>query len=494
MSRRAALAVALGLLSVGAPRGVAGAAPPAADPAAVRAALRAAEGKALLPVLRAAVKGDHRRQALWVAARLRAAVPDHAEAGHALATWTPDRLQDGEAPSRGFVAARDAALKRLVAEHVAALKALEAAGAPAADTRAVAEAGLGLGPTDPTLRARVARDGDAWCGGFGAVPTAVLEAAFGPRAPAVEFPPPWDDATLRVRAAWPEARALVVGCLRYLDGDAPAAAFGRAAKVAAVEAHLLSTFGDAAKEDRDPERAADALVSLVSVPDGDTLVRLAKALATPGGRAPVDGPETASRWWEPWRRVAVVMRGHRDNPWVPPDAGLLGFAAWLAARRHWVVPAGGRTWDAGTWVLLDGIAGTYEGFVPAGASGGELDPAGAWRLAAARALDDRGAFVPWATLLETPGTGTVAAPREDVRLVFAGAEREAKRLLPASAQATALVAALARREASKGGRRFAAYVAETAKRGSAPDLDKAFGVRPGTVAAWVAEDLAALRR
>jgi hypothetical protein len=146
---------------------------------------------------------------------------------------------------------------------------------------------------------------------------------------------------------------------------------------------------------------------------------------------------------------------------------------------------GGRTWDAGTWALAEGIGGMYEGFVPKGAQGGDLDATKVWRLAVARTARDRGALLPWETVLGMNGTKAADEPKVDLAVTFAGAPQDAKQVTILTAQATALVTALATRDGAKGARKFAAFAQETAKRGAAPDLDKAFGVKPGTVFRWI---------
>ena len=73
----------------------------------------------------------------------------------------------------------------------------------------------------------------------------------------------------------------------------------------------------------------------------------------------------------------------------------------------------------------------------------------------------------------------------DVPIAGGGGPQDAKQATIVTAQATALVTTLATRDGAKGARKFAAYLQETAKRGSAPDLDKAFGVKAGTVFHWI---------
>jgi hypothetical protein len=448
-------------------------------------AVHATEAKALLPVLRAALKGDHRRQAWYVATRLLVANPACGEASTAVRQWRPDQLQEGEAPSKAFVALRDAALKKVGNEYAQAARKLQGAGAKPVETWGLVERALAYGNRDADAVASIDAAGETWCGGWGTVKKDVLEETLGAAASSIAFVPEWDDAFLRVRCAWPEAKGARVGCLRVVTNGPAPEAFARFALVAAVEAHFVATFGTFAKEEKDAERAADQMTTLVAVPDAATLEAVAKPLAQPNPRIATPGPEKASRWYDPWRRVAVVMKGHRDNAFVPPDALLAGLAAYLDVRHHVLVPAGGRTWDAGTWALADGIGGLYEGFVPKGALGGELDVAKVWRLAVARAARDRGSAKPWEAVLEMNGTQAADEPKVDVPIAFAGAPQDAKQVTIVTAQATALVTALATRDGAKGARKFAAFLQETAKRGSAPDLDKAFGVKPGTVFRWI---------
>jgi len=453
-------------------------------PAAVTA-LHAFEAKALLPVLRAAVKGDHRRQAWYLATRMLVANPACDEAATTVKTWRPADLQEGEAPSKAFLAQRDAMLKKVGSEYAQAARKLQTAGATPIDTWGIVERALAYGNKDADTLASIDAAGEAWCGGWGTVKKAVLEETLGAAAATVVFLPEWDDAFLRVRCLWPDAKGARVGALRVVTGAAAAEAFGRLARVAAIEAHLLSTYGGAAKEEKDPERADEQRTTLVAVPDAATLEAVARPLAQPNPRIATAGPEKASRWYDPWRRVAVVMQGHRDNAWVPPEAMLSGMAAYLLVRHHWLAPAGGRTWDAGTWALADGMAGLYEGFEPKGAQGGELDVTKVWRLAVARSARDRGSLLPWETVLEMNGTKAADESKVDLPITWAGAPQDAKQVTIVTAQATALVTALATRDGAKGARKFASFVLETAKRGAAPDLDKAFGVKPGTVFRWV---------
>jgi hypothetical protein len=166
-----------------------------------------------------------------------------------------------------------------------------------------------------------------------------------------------------------------------------------------------------------------------------------------------------------------------------------GLAAFLLVRHHWLVPAGGKTWDAGSWAFAEGFAGMYEGFVARGPTGGDLDPKQVWRLAVAKAARAQGAWATWEAILAQVGARTGEPTTTDLKVTFQGAEHDAKRVVLGTAQATALVWGLAHHDGAKGARRLTALVQETAKRGAAPDLDKAYGTKPGTVFRWLDDAL-----
>ena len=138
--------------------------PLAAADAAVKAgveAVHALEAKTLLPVLRAAVKGDHRRQAWWVATRLLVANPSCDEASAAVRQWRPDQLQEGEAPSKQFLALRDAALKKVGNEYAQTARKLQTAGAKPLETWGLVERALAYGNRDADALASIDAAGEA---------------------------------------------------------------------------------------------------------------------------------------------------------------------------------------------------------------------------------------------------------------------------------------------------------------------------------------------
>lgn len=497
----------LAALTFGGPS--AGHAGPPVDPQAVVDAVHALEGKALLPVLRAAVKSDHRRQAWWLAGRLLAVLPKSDEATTALKAFTPEQLQEGEAPSRAFVAQRDAALKKVGAAYAKAAREVTASGAPAEAAWPLVERALALGNDDADVVQAAATAGETFCGGFGMVKTLDVEEWLGTTPTPVLWMSDWDDASLRVRVVWPDAKVARIGVLRVAVGGTPNEALPRLALLSAVDATFVRMFGSLAKEEKDPERAAETWSTLVLATEPAVFEKVAKAVTTSGGRRarPAESPEGASSWLEPWRRIAVVLREHRDNAWVPPDALACGMAAYLLARHHLVAPVGGSPFDSGTWALLTGLRGLFEGAARSSqgrAAVVSLGSCASWRVAVARAARDRGTFHAWPSLLAMSGTEVAELPLVDFGVSYRGASQEARRVTIASAQATALVATLVLRDTEKadgkpdskpdtkpdrGARRFAGLLSDVAKRGAAPDLDKAVGARPGTVARWVDEVL-----
>ena len=158
---------------------------------------------------------------------------------------------------------------------------------------------------------------------------------------------------------------------------------------------------------------------------------------------------------------------------------MLGQASRVLVRRH--IGAGAAGWLAGrgTWIL-EGVVGAYEGFVPAGAGGGDVDPAKCFRLYAAKALQAEGGWMPWAQAFELDRDAADRVPKVDLaKLKVAGIEHDAKQVAPLSAQATALVLGLWKVDPVKGPKRLATLLEETYKRDRLPDLDKTMGLGAG---------------
>jgi hypothetical protein len=130
----------------------------------------------------------------------------------------------------------------------------------------------------------------------------------------------------------------------------------------------------------------------------------------------------------------------------------------------------------GAWIL-DGLAGAFEGFLPAKEwkKSGEIDPGACWRLAVAKGLHEAGKLLPWDQFLDLDRAKAEEVPRETLEVAFGGANREAKNVDVVAAQATALVVAILKAEKGGGPKKLAELLTETLKRDSLPDLEKALG-------------------
>ncbi|MCC7140201.1 MAG: hypothetical protein IT460_17400 [Planctomycetes bacterium] len=491
MACRASGVLVVALLLVG---GAPGPAPSAAaaDAPSHAADLRAAEAKALLPLLKAAVKGDHRRQAWWLATRILVAEPGCGEAEGALRTWKDKDFQGGEDPTKSFLEKRDAALKKLGDAYAATVRSMQAAGAKPQETWALVERALAYGNRDADVTAALASAEQTWCGGWGTQAKEAVDAALGAAAPSVEFVAEHDEALLRVKPLWPDAKAVRVGSLRLVTGVPAAEAWKLVTTLSALEAHFVAAFGSRTRPERDPEVEVRRTPTLVVVPDVETYDRLAEALfAPPPDRAdprydPTPELKASSRWYDPRRRLGLVLWGHRDNPWLRPETSLLGLAAATLARKHLATSGWGWLPGPGGWVLLDGLGGVYEGFVPTGPLAGDVDPAKAWKLAVARAEKDRGGLAKWDDVVALDTQRLRDEPRADLKLTFDGKPQDAKRTLLPAAQATALVWGIWRHDA-KGCKKLADLLEEAFKRDRLPDLDKGLGARPGSAYRWAEE-------
>lgn len=446
-------------------------APARAEPPKSVADLHAAEVKALLPVLRAAVKEDFRRQAFAVAVRIQAADPDHVEAANVLKLPLPKDRQDGREPTKPFLQKRDAALG-LLAKAYAALAKATAAGGQAADGVPLLERALayddGLTEAHQQLEAAGRRSVGAW----GSVEKAAFETAFSGVGSVVTFPSEMDDEVLKIRMAWPESKVVRWKGWR-VHGTLPIAEVGPLVlALAAEETSFVATFGSHVKPTKEEELPTD----LVLVPDAKVYERLVDLLVWDRDR---EKAKQAGCWYEAWGRRLLVLTPPTDNPWIGTQAQMLGQAARVLVRRHLGAGASGGVSGRGTWIL-DGIIGAYEGFVPAGADAGDVDPSKCWRLCAAKALHAGGGWMPWAQAFELDRDGADRVPKVDLpKLKVAGAEHDAKQVAPLAAQATALVVGLWKTEPAKGPKRLAALLEEVYKRDRLPDLDKTVGTGAG---------------
>jgi hypothetical protein len=399
--------------------------------------------------------------------------PGHAEA-LAVVGRRPEELVEGVDPEKGFLARRDAAYAKAGAAWAALSRVLTAKGLKPTEYWFVVERALAYGNRDADVVASLEAGDYAWAGTWGAVKRQGKWAEWvTPLGDAVSWPAEWDDHFLRAKAFWPDARVARLWGWRVIASLPPDDMWRVLGTLAAVETHLVDALGSIRKAPRDARREEEELTDLLLLPDVALYERI--GLVDLEDAAPEDRARfrAATGWHDAGRRRLLVLAKHPVDPWIGDDANWVGFAAKALARRHLGPPTG---WISGrgTWIL-DGVAGAYEGFVAKGTTGGEVDPARCWRLAAARALLDAGALPPWETLLDLDRRQADDFPRARASFRFAGAARAVEKVDVVAAAATALVVGVLTADGGKGGKRLAALLEETMKRDRMPDLDKTLG-------------------
>ena len=150
---------------------------------------RQAEVKALLPLLRTAIKEDHRRQAWYVAWCIASAAHDHEEARAALTKWKETEILFGTAPTKAYVAKRDAVLKGEGDAYAQEARLLQGQGAKVVETFAVMERALSYGSHAADLLAALDASGHEWAGTWGAQTKDAVAQAVGPVRKSVVFLP-----------------------------------------------------------------------------------------------------------------------------------------------------------------------------------------------------------------------------------------------------------------------------------------------------------------
>ena len=467
MVRRVVRIACLAALALGVARGSARAADAPTTPVLPEAA---AETKALVTLLRSAVKEDFRRQAWWLAGRLLDLQPRMREAEDVRAGWNPVDLSLGRRPTRTWEKQRDAALGKVGDAWAQRAREDRAKGASAAATLPALERALVYGTKAADATTSLAEAGKVWCGTFGAQDRSAVEKALGDRVEGVTWEAEREEDVLEVRALWPEARAARVGDWRvFSTGDLESTGHVLVL-LAAQEQDFIVRFGSHAKPPKDPDE--DSATDLVLAPDAKAYDRLVPICLFPQGARPDVRWEGSSGYGAGGRRM-VVLATDRDNPWTGADANLLVWAARGLVKRHLAPDASGRLSGRGAWIV-DGLAALYAGF-HRGEATWDLDPSRSWHVAAARALKDR--WIPWPRLVEMDRNAVELEPRVDVEIEVGGAKQKGVKVDLVLAQAAALAAGLARADEKHGGGwdRLAALVGETYKRDRLPDLDKALG-------------------
>jgi hypothetical protein len=441
--------------------------------------LMAAEAKALAPLLKQAVKDDFRRQAWYLADRTLAAKPSDGEAAAALEKWSDVQLQEGMDPTPEFVAKRDKVLAELGDKVFHFGELLEGAGVDATRYYELNVRAHAYGSTNGTLLAALEQAGYIWLGTFLDHEKQPIADLAGAKLERLGFPLECDDAYLKVRVRWPEAKCMTLGPWRLITDLKPLDAVRTLVALEHAREHVVDLLGGGPSED--PRLTDVVLMSEALVYD-----KIGPRLLT----RPEDMQEMQKRssWYDrhtaPQSDRLLVLWRDRHNGWIGEDAVLLHAAAKVVARQHFGQKAGGWVQGRGAW-LLDGLGGAMEGFARDAKTGAsEIDPSRCWRLGAAKALRLQGVLLTWDKFVELDAQKIKDWPRRDLSVAFRGATYEAKEVDVGAAQATAFAVGLIKADKGKGARRLGDLLRDLMKRDSLPDIDKVVGGKKGR---WQAE-------
>jgi hypothetical protein len=438
-------------------------------------AIQAAEAKALLPLLRAAVKEDFRRQAWFLADRLLAAKAGDAEAQGVLEKWSDADLQLGVAPTPEFSKKLAQTLQEFGDQYFRFGETLTGAGLDPAEFYEIHVIAHSYGSKASALLASLEQAGYAWLGTFHDVEQKVLAETYGPRWPEIVFPPMWDDGYLKVRIRWgAEARVAQAGPWKLITDLKPQEMLRVLSTLVGAQEHLVNALGGSAPTETTPvdvllfsEAELYERVGLRFVAENDQKEYLAR-----------------SAWYD--RREGRVFACWRDreNAWVGEDSTLLHAAAEVIVRRHLGQGAAGSVNGRGAW-LIDGIGGALEGLVvDPRTRAASIEPSRCWRLAAAKALRAAGVLLSWEKFLEIDAAKAKEWPKRTVQVAFRGGKFEAKDVDVAAAQATAFAVGILKADKGKGAKKLGDLLRDLLKRDALPDPDKVLGWKKGR---WQAE-------
>jgi hypothetical protein len=440
--------------------------------------LVAAEAKALLPLMRQAVKADFRRQAWYLADRVLAAKPGDAEATKVLEAWSDAELGQGLPVSPDFRKKRDQELAELGDQYARVAETFEAAGIDSQQLYELQVRAHAYGARYAALLAALEQAGYVWMGTFLDREKALLDAA-GPAKDGLSFPPEFDDDFLKVKVRWPEARCAVLGVWRLITDVEPKEALRVLGVLEGARRHVVELLGGGADANAKP-------VDVLLFTEGSKYDKVGALLAHADD---VKDLQAASAWLDLRQgteapRLFACWR-HKTNAWIGEDATVLFEAARVVARRHFAPHnAAGGVNGRGAW-LLSGLGGLMEGWVRDPVTGTEgIDAARCWRLAAAKALREQGQLASWDQLVELDREKAKAWAKRDAKVLFRGGSYDAKDLDVPAAMATAFAVGVAKSDSGKGAKKLGAILKDLMLRDSLPDLDKALGGKKGR---WHAE-------
>jgi hypothetical protein len=471
MRRRVLLASLLSLALLAAPRSRASAGDEHRDwkQDAAYKAIQAEEAKALAGLLKTAVKEDFRRQAWFVADRLLAAKPSDPEASAVQERWRDDELLAGADVTPEFTRKLELTLAEFGNKYFRFGETLEGAGLEPENYYELHVLSRTYNAPAAISNPAFTDAGFVWLGTFLDHEEKPLVEAAGRRLKAMSFPHAWDDAFLKVKVRWPEARAVAAGPWRVITDLKPVEAVRLLAVLEVGRDHLVDELGGTAPVETTP-------VDVLVFAESDAYELIGRRLLPEKDHAEF---LKRSSWYDRASGRIFAAWRHRVNPWIGEDATVLGEAAKVIAKRHFGQNATAAAAGRGAW-LVDGLGGALQGlFLDRKAKSIEIDPARCWQLAAAKALRTDGALLAWDALLEVDREKANGGPRRDVKVTFRGGTFDAKDVDVTSAQATAFVVGLMKADKGKGGKKVGDLLRELLKRDGVLDFDKTIGWKKG---------------
>ena len=446
----------------------------ASDPRFVE--IRKTEAKELSSLLATARKKGYLAQAWWLVDRLLTIDPQHETAIELAQSITPDQIDQGSAPDGKFAKQRDKTFEEIGDLYFHFGEKCEASGMDPLDYYPLNIQAHRYGSRGGPLLTSLAEAGYLWLGTYEDVEQARMEALLDSVALRATWPPPWDDAYMRVKARWPEARVADLGDMRLLT-DLPTEPALRLLRIAGeVDAVITAWDGGraAAKRAKAGATAGDPHEILVFT-DATRYEKIGPELVDERDREDL---LARSSFRARSRRRTLVSFAHRQHPFVSGEASVAGAAAGLLARLRYGAGQGGWVRGRGAW-MFDGIAAAFEGFALDEQGRATIDPGRCWSLAVAKELRDSGRLLPWDELFELDEAKAKDVARVDVETEIAGTKRVVSNVDLVRVQAAALVVALVKTDGERGARRFAKLVTDLVKRDSLPDIDKAMGWKKG---------------
>ena len=451
----------------------AGAAEPWADEPAFKTLVKY-EIKTLEELMADALKKDYRRQAWYFADRILQVDPAHADAATVLDQWTPDELQEGKDPKKGWLKKRAGTLQKLGNDYFHFGETLEAAGMDPAKYYPINIRAHSYGSKAANLLTAIKQAGYVWIGVYGAQPKDEVEKLLQGPLYSYTWPEEFDDDYLAARCVWPEARGAQWRRWRLMTDHDHKEALRLLGSLAHAESWLVANMGSSAK------KKDDQITNLLVFSEWQKYDKIGPELISEREKDRFTG---TSGWHERRKDRLLVCWRHRHNGWLGDDDLMLGHAAKVMARNHFAPGAGGSVQGRGYW-LLEGLRGAFEGFRVDQDKKGVIDPGACWRLAVARALRDEGKLLPWDEFMALDLKKGDAIPRlPTLEVRFGGAKREAKQVDIVTAQATALVVGLMKADKGKKLKKLGKLIGDLYKRDSLPDMDKALGLKPGKAVA-----------